>query len=308
MRTGFIYKYTNLVDDNHKIYVGQCLNIAHRKKAHKSAALNDSEACPLFYRAIRKYDYDSFNFEILEEIYGDQKLLDDREVYWIKELNATDNDVGYNISPGGSGRSNPNNTDTHKQCPRCKLIKSRIEEYTKAIHSHDGICFCCQECYVKIENEYRASLSSEEKERRNKIRRDKYAENPEKQLEASKKYYEEHKEERAEYKKEYYQLNKEELSAEHKIYRIEHKEELVENSKEYRNQIKVENSKLTSQQIYDKTPFKFCHGDCQKDIESNKFYIDLTRLDALARKCKECHKAKMAINREKKRNELKAAE
>ena len=68
MRTYYIYKYTNLIDDNNKIYVGQCFNINSRKRAHKSAALKGSEACPLFYRAIRKYGYENFSFEIIEEV------------------------------------------------------------------------------------------------------------------------------------------------------------------------------------------------------------------------------------------------
>lgn len=308
MRTYYIYKYTNLIDDNNKIYVGQCFDLAQRRRAHKSAALNNSEACPLFYRAIRKYGYENFNFEIIEEIYTDQEGIDEKEIYWIRELNSRDNEIGYNISIGGGGRANPNNTDMHKQCPRCDKIKSRDDDYTKSSYTHDGNCFCCRECYIKIENEYRASLSDEEKERRNKVRRNKYAENPQIQIEASKKYYEDHKEERAEYKKEYYLDNIEKLTEINRNYRDTHREEISKQSKEARQLIKKENSKLTSNEICLRTPMKFCHGICQKNIESINFYIDLSKLDGLGRNCKDCHKIKMAIVRERNRNKAKAAE
>jgi group I intron endonuclease len=299
MRTYYIYKYTNLASDNKKIYIGQCFDIARRKRAHKSAALKESDACPLFYRAIRKYGYESFEFEIIEEIYTDQNGIDEREIHWIKELNAMNNEVGYNISPGGGGRANPNNTDTHKQCPRCNKIKLRTE-YTKDAGQHDGIRFCCQECGIKIDQEYRSKLSDEEMERRNKIRRKQYSENPEPYIEAAKKYYEEHKEERAEYKKEYYEKNKEELKQEHKIWRKENKQYVVEKSKNDRKAIKSANEKLTKEEIYARTPIKHCNAK-DHDVISTNFYLDLERPDGLGHNCKDCHKAKMAIVRERNR-------
>jgi len=301
MRTYYIYKYTNLVDANHKIYVGQCFNIEQRKRAHKSAAKKNSEACPLFYRALRKYGYESFSFEILEEIVTDQAGIDEREIFWIKELDATNNDVGYNLSGGGFGNSNPLNTDSHKQCPRCKLVKSREDDYTKNAYSHDGICFCCKECHAKITAEYKSGLSEEEKERRNQVRRDAYAKNPEPYIQQAKNYYENNKDKVSLYKKEYAEKNKEIIKEKNKQYKDDNKEILLQNDKEYRRQVKDANSKLTKEQIFARTPIKFCAGTCQKDIDSINFYIDLTRVDGLARICKECHKARMAINRESKR-------
>lgn len=68
------------------------------------------------------------------------------------------------------------------------------------------------------------------------------------------------------------------------------------------------NSKLTSQEIYNQTPLKFCRGNCQKDIESSKFYINMTKSDGLNNICKDCHKAKMATVRKRNKNKVKAAE
>ncbi len=115
--TYYIYKYTNTI--NGKIYIGLCKEISQRKRSHKSAAENGKTSCPLFYNAIRKYGYDNFTFEIIEKVNGPEEA-NIREMFWIEELNARDNEnIGYNIAIGGGGRGNPNNTDTHKQCPTC---------------------------------------------------------------------------------------------------------------------------------------------------------------------------------------------
>ena len=94
-----IYKTTNLI--NGKFYVGK-----------------DSKNSPdylgsgiLIKAAIKKYGKDNFKKEILEEI----SLIENiniREIYWINELNATDRNIGYNITGGGEGgntyANNPN--------------------------------------------------------------------------------------------------------------------------------------------------------------------------------------------------------
>lgn len=300
MKTFYIYKYINKI--NNKIYVGQCINPKFRQKSHKSMALKGSDACPLFYRAIRKYDYENFDFEIIEVFQADQKAADDREKFWIKHLNALDLNLGYNISAGGKGNHNPLNDDLNKYCSGCELVKLRTE-FNKNKSRYDGIEYICRSCYNIMIKEQRNNLNLNEKEEVNKERRDKYAENPEKQLEASKKYYSEHKQERAEYKKEYYIKNAEELKKEHKIWREENKEYVVEKAKNDRKVIKEENSKLTKEQIYARTPIKHCNAK-DHDVESVNFYLDLERPDGLGHNCKDCHKAKMAIVREKNRQKL----
>ena len=305
MKTYYIYKYTNTV--NNKIYIGQCFNIKSRKKSHKSSAKINSDSCPLFYRAIRAHGYDSFTFEIIEEIYTDQAGIDEREIFWIKELDARNAEVGYNLAKGGSGRGGINNTDTHKQCPRCGEIKLRETEYTKNASAHDGIRFCCRECGLKIDREQRELLSEEEMEIKNKIRREKYAANPQLYIESAKKYSAAHKEERKVYIKEYAENNAESLKEYNKNYRIEHKEELANLDRNIRNNFKEENQKLTPEQICTRTPTKIC-AMCKTDVPSKNFYIDVTREDGLARNCKTCHKAKMAINREKNRSKAKISD
>lgn len=94
-----IYKTTNLI--NGKFYVG---------KASKNSPEYLGSGV-LLNAAIKKYGKDNFKKEILEEVTSIENL-DIREIYWINELNATDRNIGYNITAGGTGgntyANNPN--------------------------------------------------------------------------------------------------------------------------------------------------------------------------------------------------------
>lgn len=86
-----IYKISNLVSGNN--YIGQSTDIHKRWRSHKSEAFSNNRQrdYPL-YRAIRKYGLENFEFSILEEC--SQKLLNTRELFWIKEYDSCNN--GYN--------------------------------------------------------------------------------------------------------------------------------------------------------------------------------------------------------------------
>ena len=91
-----IYLITNKV--NGKKYVGQSIDIEERWKRHIIAS-KKSEL--VIYRAMRKYGIDNFDFSILEECSVDK--LDEREIYWISELDTYNN--GYNMTIGGKGHN-----------------------------------------------------------------------------------------------------------------------------------------------------------------------------------------------------------
>ena len=91
-----IYLITNKV--NGKKYVGQSIDIERRWKSHIIAS-KKSELH--IHRAIRKYGIDNFDFSILEECSVDK--LDEREIYWISELDTYNN--GYNMTIGGKGHN-----------------------------------------------------------------------------------------------------------------------------------------------------------------------------------------------------------
>ena len=87
---GYIYKITNLITD--KIYIGQHIGEEFDKKYFGSGKLLKD--------AIKKYGKKNFKKEILEFCQTEEDL-NEREKYWIFQLNSTDKNVGYNISFGG---------------------------------------------------------------------------------------------------------------------------------------------------------------------------------------------------------------
>lgn len=97
-----IYKITNKV--NGKSYIGQSVNIEKRLVNHKATASKIKDHCydyPL-YRAFRKYGFENFEFEILEECSNEQ--LDEKERFWISYFNTLKD--GYNQTFGGDGSFN----------------------------------------------------------------------------------------------------------------------------------------------------------------------------------------------------------
>lgn len=85
-----IYKTTNLI--NGKIYIGK--DVKNKKKLFWF--WNNSK------KAIEKYGKENFSKEIIEYCKNNDELCE-REIYWIKKLNSTNKNIGYNISKGGIG-------------------------------------------------------------------------------------------------------------------------------------------------------------------------------------------------------------
>jgi group I intron endonuclease len=93
MRTGCIYKHTNLI--NGKAYIGQTIATIQRRKGGGYAAA--------FGNALAKYGWGNFETTILEkDIPGD--LLGEREKFWISHFGTYGKDSkGYNCTTGGEG-------------------------------------------------------------------------------------------------------------------------------------------------------------------------------------------------------------
>jgi len=102
MKSG-IYCFENLIDK--KRYIGQSKHIIKREKEHlyvlKSKKKEDSI---YFQRAYNKHGQENFKFWIVEECAIE--LLDEREIFWIKELHSHVSENGYNISWGGNAPMN----------------------------------------------------------------------------------------------------------------------------------------------------------------------------------------------------------
>lgn len=84
---------------NGKSYVGQTINPHQRMNAHKSAAFNSNslEYSRPLYRDVRKYGWDNFEYEVLEEC--EVSGLVEREQYYIEKFCSGDS--GYNIVGAG---------------------------------------------------------------------------------------------------------------------------------------------------------------------------------------------------------------
>lgn len=99
----FIYQYTNKI--NNKKYIGQTNNFQRRVNEHKSCSFNPKSINydDKIHQAIRKYGLDNFTIEILETINNvdDYELVNEREVYWIKEKESLITQWGYNVLEGG---------------------------------------------------------------------------------------------------------------------------------------------------------------------------------------------------------------
>lgn len=93
---GYIYLITNNI--NGKRYVGQTVQIPKRRWSCTISHIHRSNRA--ISRAIKKYGKDQFSFEILEEVLED--FLNEREIYWIKEMESF-GPKGYNMNEGGAG-------------------------------------------------------------------------------------------------------------------------------------------------------------------------------------------------------------
>ena len=80
-----------------KKYVGVTNNEMRRKSQHESNIRLGRYPDLAFYRAARKYGWDSFIYGVIE--YCPEEQLDEREEYWISELNTMKE--GYNMREGG---------------------------------------------------------------------------------------------------------------------------------------------------------------------------------------------------------------
>ena len=95
-----IYKITNKINGNS--YIGMSKNIERRINEHKNLAFNSkrgSDKRKALYQAIRKYGFDNFSLEILEEC--SEESLKTREIYWIEYYNTYHDRRHYNETPGG---------------------------------------------------------------------------------------------------------------------------------------------------------------------------------------------------------------
>lgn len=136
-----IYKIENLI--NHKIYIGQSIEIENRWEKHLRLKNN----C-IVHKAIQKYGKEAFSFQIIEECNIED--LDEKEQYWINVYNSLIPN-GYNMIQGGS---NGAGLAKGKAVLQYDLNGTFIKEYPSANQAsfdtdidHSSICACCRSEY-----------------------------------------------------------------------------------------------------------------------------------------------------------------
>jgi group I intron endonuclease len=94
-----VYKWENLI--NHKIYIGQTMNLYQRYLCMSSNSVR-----PRMKLDIQKYGIENFELTILEDNISDRKTLIEREKYWITYYDSANKEKGYNTCPWGSSQPN----------------------------------------------------------------------------------------------------------------------------------------------------------------------------------------------------------
>lgn len=94
-----VYKYTNLI--NGKIYIGQTIGTLEYRAGHNGYKYRK---CTYFYNAIKKYGWENFAVEILQDNLT-REQANELEIKYIKQFNSQDEKIGYNISDGGNTNS-----------------------------------------------------------------------------------------------------------------------------------------------------------------------------------------------------------
>ena len=92
-----IYKAVNT--NNDKCYIGFDSNWPKRVKTHKQR-VNEGSNC-YFHNAIRKYGWESFQWEVLYQSLDKNHCLNEMESYFIQFYDSKNN--GYNMTFGGEG-------------------------------------------------------------------------------------------------------------------------------------------------------------------------------------------------------------
>lgn len=97
---GFIYKVTNKV--NGKIYVGKTSTSIEKRWKNHVWTSKRATTTSILHHAIRKYGEECFEVTLLDEA-STKEALNEKERFWISQLDARNDAIGYNIAVGGEG-------------------------------------------------------------------------------------------------------------------------------------------------------------------------------------------------------------
>ena len=124
-----IYKATNIY--NGKSYIGFAARCPARKTEHLNESYREKSACyhTHFHRAIRKYGFDAFVWEIIFQSENGEYTLQQMEPHFIQLHNTFLN--GYNQTKGGEGSLGRKHSEETKSKIREKRKLQVISEETR---------------------------------------------------------------------------------------------------------------------------------------------------------------------------------
>jgi group I intron endonuclease len=144
-KTSAIYCFKNIL--NRKIYVGQSSHVERRYLRHLNDLRKGIHPAKVLQAAWDKYGENNFEFKILEEC--EIPELDEKEIYYIKELHSHVSENGYNISWGGNApMKNVKITNEHREklskassgkrngMYGKRLSKETLEKMSKSLTGH----------------------------------------------------------------------------------------------------------------------------------------------------------------------------
>lgn len=149
---GVIYKITS---PSNRVYIGKTYDLRKRINCHKNASKKNGTSI-ILHNSISKYGWEAHTLEVIEEV--EESLLNEREIFWIKELNTynQNNPKGLNMTAGGDGQRSSWMHDTarrKKQSERfsgsggtfygkkhTKEVKEFISKFMSKRNKEMGIC------------------------------------------------------------------------------------------------------------------------------------------------------------------------
>lgn len=128
-----IYKITN--KKNNKVYIGQTIDVCNRWIEHKNNLNKGTHHSKRLLEDWITYGEDSF---FIAELFKTEHY-DDAEILMIARYNATNPDVGYNVSKGGSNPPIHTGENSHRSKHTNSEIDSLIYDLRKTRLSFDDL-------------------------------------------------------------------------------------------------------------------------------------------------------------------------
>lgn len=130
---GVIYK---IINPKNRIYIGKTICFRKRIITHKFNAKNDCDT--ILGRSIRKYGWDAHKLEIIEEI--EDALLDEREIFWIKELKTYcyEYDGQLNMTKGGDGQQSTWMHDVERRKLHSEKFSGQRNPFFEKTHTKES--------------------------------------------------------------------------------------------------------------------------------------------------------------------------